>query len=828
MEAYCYDSTGGYIDIVSFVGNTRGASVFDRQTMYLYHHGDIASYYIAPSDWPADTAKVKLYLVLPADGTVYVGRVIFSNVKYIPDHAFDGVLGLVIPPGEIPGDLPALCDLYISNPFTAPMWKVQNTGETVDIYGVHALDSAHGYACADDGYIFFYDGLLWATQDSGVSVPLNGVSAYDNTDIWTVGDNGTIRFSGNSSTWAGQTYPSSTPAIANMDLLNWDNGNPSWWAKTETTGTLVKHTKGAGDNCAEFAPDPATGNINVNLYSWPATTPFDTANSYTCSVVQAMNEYWQTAGNIDMNLGAYFYDSSGNYLGGKSTWFDLVENWTTRSISIGPSDYPAGTAKISLAARIAGTVQYVLGPSPLRIWVDDFSVTLADKPDLYSAHAISANDVVAVGQYGCIISTADGGTTWTRRTSGTKNNLNAVHYIAGTWYAVGDNGTILTSADGTTWVSRLSGWYSGIDLYGVYALDATHAWAVGQYGFIFFSADAGVTWAVQSAPTGMTLRSVYAFDDSNVWACGDDGTLLYFNSQVWSIQNSGTGKNLEGISGIDDANVWTVGDDGLVLKGIYPPSSLAITDLIIGEGDYLEGYNPVVECLTGDIGYDPYRRWGTYRELDAGESNKFLFNLLAHAGSRYAIAAGLTFSAATDYDKGTLHKFLQTVDGTAITPNYTEDEIDTGDPNTDWKEAMLLEEVWEDTEVATHVVSDDAVLSNMDQVLEMIAHASLGAVKLLLDYLGIIPMHRYVNISSIAANYLIIDSTMGYVFDSLDGGPSTAMVHSPQDVPETPRFVMDPQGCCFTIVAINDVDGDQRVGMIGLTLKYRPRYKLRA
>jgi hypothetical protein len=369
-------------------------------------------------------------------------------------------------------------------------------------------------------------------------------------------------------------------------------------------------------------------------------------------------------------------------------------------------------------------------------------------------------------------------------------------------------------------------------LYGVYALDATHIWAVGEDGTILFSANAGVTWTLQTSGTTYTLRSIYAYDSSNVWASGDDGTLLYFNGSLWYSQNSGTSKNLNGISGLDDENIWIVGDSGLIIKGIYSPAALAITDLIVGQPkDYHEGYNPVVECGTGDIVYDPYRRWGTYRELDATETNEFLFNLASHAllypGS-YAIGAGLTFSDNTVFDKGTIHKFLETLDGTPITSQYQEDEIDLGDPDGNWKEVLLQDDMWDDIPVPNYLTSDDAVLGNINQVIELIAHASLSAVKLLSDYLLLMPTDCFVNIGTIESNYLIIDSTMGAVLDSLDGSPSTAMVHSPTECPYTPRFTMDREGVNLVLVAINDVYDDQRMGMVNLNIKYRPRYKLYA
>jgi hypothetical protein len=50
---------------------------------------------------------------------------------------------------------------------------------------------------------------------------------------------------------------------------------------------------------------------------------------------------------------------------------------------------------------------------------------------------------------------------WTRRTSGTSNDLYGVTYGNGTFVAVGEGGTILTSPDGVTWTQRTSGTGNG-------------------------------------------------------------------------------------------------------------------------------------------------------------------------------------------------------------------------------------------------------------------------------------------------------------------------------------------------------------------------------
>ena len=95
-------------------------------------------------------------------------------------------------------------------------------------------------------------------------------------------------------------------------------------------------------------------------------------------------------------------------------------------------------------------------------------------------------------------------------------------------------------------------------LYGVSALDATHVWAVGEYGTILFFN--GTSWSPQTSGTTANLVSVSALDATHVWAVGASGTILFFNGTFWSAQASGTTNNLMGVSALDATHVWAVGN----------------------------------------------------------------------------------------------------------------------------------------------------------------------------------------------------------------------------------------------------------------------------
>ncbi len=77
---------------------------------------------------------------------------------------------------------------------------------------------------------------------------------------------------------------------------------------------------------------------------------------------------------------------------------------------------------------------------------------------LFGVATSDPSTVIAVGDFGTILRTTDGGTTWTLQRSGSDNSLLAVCFVnADTGWAVGRRGTILHTIDGgATWVPQSS------------------------------------------------------------------------------------------------------------------------------------------------------------------------------------------------------------------------------------------------------------------------------------------------------------------------------------------------------------------------------------
>src|SRR5260370_20151678 len=78
---------------------------------------------------------------------------------------------------------------------------------------------------------------------------------------------------------------------------------------------------------------------------------------------------------------------------------------------------------------------------------------------LEATATVDSNVMVAVGGYGTILRTTDGGATWSLRASGTTNTLWGVSFTdANTGTAVGDSGTVVRPSDrGATLMLHASG-----------------------------------------------------------------------------------------------------------------------------------------------------------------------------------------------------------------------------------------------------------------------------------------------------------------------------------------------------------------------------------
>jgi len=155
------------------------------------------------------------------------------------------------------------------------------------------------------------------------------------------------------------------------------------------------------------------------------------------------------------------------------------------------------SSRVLLAAALAGVGLLLAACSDSEVQDEDYVIY----DSLFSVSVPDPENAVAVGYYGSIRQTRDGGKTWLKRESGTNKPLYSVSMADPQHgWAVGQTGLILRTADGgETWARQPNlKEKEGSHLFSVHAIDANTAWAVGEWGTRLYTDDGGRTWQDRS------------------------------------------------------------------------------------------------------------------------------------------------------------------------------------------------------------------------------------------------------------------------------------------------------------------------------------------
>ena len=171
---------------------------------------------------------------------------------------------------------------------------------------------------------------------------------------------------------------------------------------------------------------------------------------------------------------------------------------------------------------------------------------------------------------GDIFKTTNGGAVINKIYSDSKNPLYSICYSPNkNLYSCGANGVIVKSVnDGTSWQKLTSNVTKKLN--SVYFIDDNTGWAVGELGTIIYTTDAGNTWLTKSSNTNFNLNSVYFTNTSNGFIVGDSATLLKSNDAGlnWTKIATPIKQHLKTITfSKQDLNIgYTGGMEGMMLK----------------------------------------------------------------------------------------------------------------------------------------------------------------------------------------------------------------------------------------------------------------------
>jgi photosystem II stability/assembly factor-like uncharacterized protein len=149
--------------------------------------------------------------------------------------------------------------------------------------------------------------------------------------------------------------------------------------------------------------------------------------------------------------------------------------------------------------------------------------------------AIAGTDIVAVGEIGSILRSSDSGLSWTATPPVTKATLTAISFVTDgrTGWAVGHDALIVTTRDGgQTWSRSWQGESLEASFLDVCALSAEHVIAIGAYGLFLETRDGGTSWTSRRIiEEDMHLNRVTRGPEGTLYIAGERGTLLRSTDQ---------------------------------------------------------------------------------------------------------------------------------------------------------------------------------------------------------------------------------------------------------------------------------------------------------
>jgi photosystem II stability/assembly factor-like uncharacterized protein len=214
---------------------------------------------------------------------------------------------------------------------------------------------------------------------------------------------------------------------------------------------------------------------------------------------------------------------------------------------------------------LAVVVLLCFGVSPLSA---ESGKPLQLKDSLFAVDFFGETYGWAVGYYGSIVHTSDGGKTWVHQKSGTEKLLTSVDFVdRNKGWAVGYGPTILHTGDGgKNWSEQKI--EEDVFLTSVHFESEQKGWAVGEWGTILYTEDGGKNWQIQLSGDDAILYSVDFADELHGWAAGEFGTVFHTEDggETWNKQPTGVVNVLFSCKALDLENVCVAGIDSLVLR----------------------------------------------------------------------------------------------------------------------------------------------------------------------------------------------------------------------------------------------------------------------
>lgn len=187
--------------------------------------------------------------------------------------------------------------------------------------------------------------------------------------------------------------------------------------------------------------------------------------------------------------------------------------------------------------------------------------------ELRSVHFISPDTGYAVGKYGVILRSRDGGAEWSTIFNPGYQFFQDMAFInANSGLLVASTGEIMKTTNGGVLLNEVYNDYTK-SFYSIAHINNNNFVACGAKGIILKTTDFGESWYEVESNTEEVLHSVFFVDEFNGWAVGSNGTIITSTNsgENWVIQKSNTLRDIHSVNFYDKNNGFAVGDSGIVL-----------------------------------------------------------------------------------------------------------------------------------------------------------------------------------------------------------------------------------------------------------------------
>ncbi len=222
----------------------------------------------------------------------------------------------------------------------------------------------------------------------------------------------------------------------------------------------------------------------------------------------------------------------------------------TGTASTGGGALRVGAFASSLLAACLAVADDGAAPGPAALKVQPAESTSAATKAMMLSVAMAGNRFVAVGDRGIVLLSDDDGVTFRQaRSVPVRSTLTAVCFAdEKTGWAVGHWGVVLRTDDaGETWIVQRTDTSVDQPLFSVYFKDAERGWAVGLWSLMIVTADGGRSWTpvrLPAPPGGgkgdRNLLKIFADPHGMLFVAAEQGGVLRSDDgERWSYVSTG-------------------------------------------------------------------------------------------------------------------------------------------------------------------------------------------------------------------------------------------------------------------------------------------------